>query len=249
MRPIISTFVLLFLIVSCQSKQDSFTAQQIVDKSIQSAQVDKLANGILSFDFRNYSYRATRNHGGFVLERIKKTDTTTVIDLVNNDGFSRIVNGLPYAVPDSMALKYGESVNSVHYFSVLPFGLNDGAVKKKRLEDVIIQEKDYYKIEVTFNQEGGGVDFEDVFVYWIDKESLQVEYLAYLFHVNGGGVRFREVRKEHLIEGIRLADYNNYKPNDPSIDVRNTDAAFEKGELTKVSEINLENVQIELLTN
>ena len=67
--------------------------------------------------------------------------------------------------------------------------------------------------------------------------------------VNGGGTRFRAVSKEHNVEGIRLADYDNYKPNDPSIDVRIMDQAFEKGELTKVSEINLENVQVSLLAN
>jgi hypothetical protein len=249
MRFYISSFVLLFLLTSCQSKKENFTAQEIVDQSIEASNLSLVANAVLKFDFRDYSYRAIRNNGGFVLERIKKTDSVTVIDLINNDGFMRTVGGLPYAVPDTMAIKYSESVNSVHYFSVLPYGLNDGAVNKKRLEDITIKGKDYFKIEVTFDQEGGGVDFEDVFVYWINKENFKVDYLAYLFHVNGGGTRFRAVSKEHNVESIRLADYDNYKPNDSSIDVRAMDQAFEKGELTKVSEINLENVQVELFPN
>ena len=156
MKQPISLLILLLLVMSCQPKENALTAQQIVDKAIETAQLKKLANGELSFDFRDHSYRAIRNNGGFVLERIKKTDTAVVVDLINNDGFMRTVHGLPYAVPDTMAFKYSESVNSVHYFSVFPYGFNDGAVNKKRLEDVSIKGKDYFKIEVTFDQEGGG---------------------------------------------------------------------------------------------
>ena len=79
----------------------------------------------------------------------------------------------------------------------------------------------------------------------IDREKqFKIKYLAYQFHVNGGGKRFREVRKEHLVQGVRFADYNNYKPNNPEVDVRDLDKTFEKGGMTKVSEIILENIQL-----
>jgi hypothetical protein len=234
---------------SCESKKQPLTAQNIVDKAIEASQTNKLANAKVTFDFRERTYVADRRNGKFNLKRVFNIDNFIYVDELSNDGFQRLLNNKIEQIPDSMALKYSESVNSVHYFSVLPFGLNDGAVNKKRLEDITLKGKDYFKIEVTFDQEGGGVDFEDVFVYWINKETFQIDYLAYLFHVNGGGTRFREVSKEHVIEGIRLADYNNYKPNDSSLDVRMMGKAFEKGELTKVSEINLENVQIKLFPN
>ena len=244
MKYFFSMFIVLLLIFSCK-KETRKSAQDIIDKTIQVAQIDKVANAKLTFDFRNRSYVAKRNQGAFSLQRITLEETDTLTDILSNNGFERLLNGLPVSVIDSMAMKYSESVNSVHYFSVLPYGLNDSAVNKKRLEDVRIKGKEYYKIQVTFHPDGGGVDFEDVFVYWIGKEDFKLSYLAYLFHVNGGGVRFREVRKEHKIQGIRFVDYNNYKPNDATIDVRNTDKAFVNGELTKVSEINLENLQIE----
>ena len=70
------------------------------------------------------------------------------------------------------------SVNSVHYFSVLPFGLNDKAVSKKLLSDITIKGVDYYTIQVTFSEDGGGDDFDDVFLYWVQKESFKLNYLA-----------------------------------------------------------------------
>jgi len=244
MRSVFLLFIFSAILISCKPEETPLTAQQIIDKSIEASGVQKISNSTLSFDFRDRNYKAMRYNGKFALERITKTDSVPTKDVLFNDGFQRYVNNLPYAVVDSMAFKYSESINSVHYFSVLPYGLNDGAVQKKLLEAVSIKGKDYYKVEITFRQEGGGVDFQDVFVYWIGKENFQIDYLAYLFHVNGGGKRFRSVNKEQVVEGIRFVNYDNHKPNDPSIDVRAMDTAFEKGELTKVSEINLENIQV-----
>ena len=59
---------------------------------------------------------------------------------------------------------YSASVNSVHYFAVLPYGLDGKAVNKTYVNKVDIKGKSYHKIKVTFNEEGGGEDFEDVFM-------------------------------------------------------------------------------------
>lgn len=237
-------FLLIFvLFISCDQDQPK-TAQQIIDATIEVSGVNKLSDAQLSFDFRDYAYKALRNKGAFSLSRMKSDSVGNIKDVLSNKGFQRFIDEKETVIPDSMAVKYSESVNSVHYFSVLPLGLNDAAVNKKRLEDVSINGKNYFKVEITFDQEGGGVDFEDVFVYWIDQEKFTIDYMAYLFHVNGGGVRFREVSKEQIVEGIRFANYNNYKPLDPNIDVRTTDEAFKNSELKKVSEINLENLSV-----
>tara|TARA_R110002073_G_scaffold128999_3_gene275053 strand:+ start:6674 stop:7420 length:747 start_codon:yes stop_codon:yes gene_type:complete len=244
MRNLVLLFIFSIVLISCKSKESELTAQQIIDKSIAVSGVDKVPNSSISFDFRDYSYKAIRKGGQFSLKRIKKQNDSIITDILSNDGFSRLINDMPSSVVDSMAIKYSESVNSVHYFSVLPHGLNDGAVKKKLLESVKIKGEEYHKVQITFKQEGGGIDFDDVFIYWIGKEDFQIDYMAYTFHVNGGGKRFREVRKEHLVNGVRFTDHNNYKPEDVNTDLSKLDQLFEKGELKKLSEINLENITI-----
>ena len=166
---------------------------------------------------------------------------------VGCDGFNRFIDQELITIPDSMALKYSESVNSVHYFSVLPYGLNDSAVKKKLLAPVSIKGKEYYKIEIRFRQEGGGDDFDDVFIYWVNTDTFFMDYLAYQFHTNGGGYRFRAVSSEKLIEGVRFVDYANYKPKKPLDSLKNMDSYFINGDLVKISEINLENIELKLL--
>jgi hypothetical protein len=62
-------------------------------------------------------------------------------------------------------------------------------------------------------------------------------------------MRFREVYNEHIVNGIRLVDYNNYKPTNALTKLLDLDKAFENNGLEKLSEINLKNIKVELLDN
>jgi hypothetical protein len=173
----------------------------------------------------------------------------SVFDLLTNNSFERFINNRNVRLVDSMIPKYSASVNSVHYFSVLPFGLNDKAVNKELLGEEKIKNKDYYKIKVSFNEKGGGEDFEDVFVYWVDKKMFKVDYLAYSYNEEGGvGVRFREAYNERFINGLRFVDYNNFKTESHTIELIDLGNAFEKNKLKLLSKIELKNVEVELLS-
>ena len=176
--------------------------------------------------------------------RFINKDSINYKDVLSNNGFKRYANDSLVSLSKKDQDKYGNSVNSVHYFSVLPYGLNDLAVKKKRLENVVIKGKEYYKIQVTFNEDGGGEDFDDIFIYWFSKGNFKLDYLAYKYHTNGGGVRFRDVKKENIVNDVRFMDYNNYKPLDKSIDFYAIDKLYEEGKLKKLSEIILENIEV-----
>ncbi|WP_166384771.1 MULTISPECIES: DUF6503 family protein [unclassified Polaribacter] len=242
---------ILFLafLISCKPSENKLTAQQVIDKAIISSGADKVANSEIKFIFRDKEYIANRsNNGNFELTRKQKDEKLGLItDVLSNDKFKRLVNGVPYQVNDSIANILSNSVNSVHYFSVLPFGLNDKAVVKKLLPSIILKDKEYYKVQVTFSEDGGGEDFDDVFIYWIGKQDFLVDYLAYSYHTNDGGKRFRAINKEILKNGIRFVNYDNYKPLNKEISLTDIDKAFEKNELKKLSEINLENIEVQLL--
>ena len=83
-----------------------------------------------------------------------------------------------------------------------------------------------------------------MFIYWINKKSYEVEYLAYSFHVNGGGVRFRKAYNERDIEGVRFVDYENYKPKDNSTKLSELENLFRQNKLELLSKIELKNVKV-----
>ena len=238
-------FYLLFLLLvfSCKPSEVKLTAQQIIDKTILISGANKVANAEISFTFRNKKYVAIRENGNFKLMRTYDS----IVEQLTNQGFERFINLEKQTLPISEISKYSNSINSVHYFSVLPYGLNDTAVKKKLLPPSIIKGKEYYKVKISFSEDGGGEDFEDVFIYWVGKEDFLIDYLAYSYHTNGGGKRFRVLKEQCIKNGIRFVDYHNYKPLDETISLVDIDVVFENNQLKKVSEIVLENIEVSIL--
>lgn len=246
--PKIMKYSLILLIfcfsLSCQTKEEP-NAQDIIDKAIAQAGGERYYKSKIEFDFRDRNYCAVRDNTDFKLERQTFNDSVVTTDILTNSYFLRLENEEQIELADSTKTTLSNSVNSVHYFSVLPYGLNDAAARKTYLGEVIIKDKNYHKIEVTFGEEGGGTDFDDVFMYWINTENFHVDYLAYEFHVNGGGMRFREAYNERTVNGIRFVDYKNYKPLDSVTKLRDLDASFETSGLKLLSNIELENVKVE----
>lgn len=245
-RVLMFSIGLLFLCFNCKDKEpEIFDANQLINAAIQTSGGDKFESSIIDFDFRDKYYRAIRNEGHFQLERYTNDSLQTIKDVVINNGFRRFINNELVEVVDSIAVKYSASVNSVHYFSVLPYGLNAEAVIKLYLGKVKIHENDYHKIKVTFKQDGGGEDFEDVFVYWSNVKTNKIEYLAYSYNEDDGlGLRFREAYNERFVNGIRFVDYNNYKPKNNSVSVLDLDRLFENNQLDLLSKIELKNVTV-----
>jgi len=246
MKHILYSLSLLLVVTACKP-ENVFNAQEIVDKTVEVSGGDKFNTSTISFDFRDIHYKAIRNNGLYQYERFIADSIGQIRDVLSNDGFKRYINEKEAIVVDSMAAKYTRSVNSVHYFSVLPFGLNDAAVIKEYLGEVTIKNKMYYKIKVTFSQEGGGDDYEDVFVYWIGKEDFKADYLAYSYMDSPTelGLRFREAYNERYVNNLRFVDYNNYKPEANITDLFMLDSLFDSGKLKLLSKIENVNIKVE----
>lgn len=240
---LITITILSFYLFSCDSKLND--PQKIVDKAINAAGGEKYNNLNAEFDFRDMHYAARRNGGAFSYERIFKDSLGTIHDFVTNEGFKREINGEMVMVHDTMATKYASSTNSVNYFVLLPYGLNDAAVNKKYLGETTINDQAYYKIQVTFSADGGGEDYQDVYLYWFNQKTFSMDYLAYSFAENDEtSFRFRVAYNPRVVNGVRFQDYINYKPKNNSLSVDQAEELFKQGELIELSRINTENVVV-----
>ncbi|GGW81566.1 DUF6503 family protein [Salegentibacter mishustinae] len=246
MKKYVLGLLIIALTYACNTKQE--TAQQIIDKAIAKAGGERYKNAEISFDFRKGIYKSERRGGDFKLERIMTDSTGTQYrDVVDNNGFTRFSKDTVVKLSDSMETVYANSVNSVHYFVQLPFGLNDDAVNKKLIGKDTINNKEYYEIKITFDVEGGGEDHEDVYMYWVNTQNYHVDYLAYSFEVNEGGLRFRKAYNPRTIEGIRFVDYENYKTDDLSTPLSELDDLYEARQLELLSKIENKNIEVKLL--
>jgi len=243
------TIILLVLLFNCNTeKSNGLSAQDVIDKSIEVSGVSLINNSFIEFNFRNVLYTAKRNGGNFRLSRSFEEDSMKIDDILTNQKFERFINAKPIKLEDSTASKFSASVNSVHYFSVLPYGLNDQAVIKKLLASRSIKNQRYYTVKVTFKEDGGGKDFEDEFLYWVNKDNYNIDYFAYSYmEEDGAGIRFRKAFNERFLDEIRFVDYKNYKPKTNNIKLEQLPDLFEKEELILVSKIELKDIKVTLL--
>ena len=127
--------LILLAFFSCDDKK----AQHIVDNTIEKHGGSVFQSFRLEFDFRNRHYTAARKDGLFTYTREFTDSTGRIKDVLDNTGLVRYRNDTPIAISEERQRAFTSSVNSVFYFALLPFGLNDKAVNKQQLEDATIK--------------------------------------------------------------------------------------------------------------
>ena len=161
---------------------------------------------------------------------------------MTNSDFTRMVDGQEIELSDKKKSGYSGSLNSVIYFATLPYKLQDPAVNTAYKGTTTIKGKNYEVLEITFDEEGGGKDHEDVYYYWINQKTKVIDYLAYNFQVNNGGVRFRSAYNSRNVDGIIFQDYINFKAP-VGTPLSELPKLFEKEELKQLSVIATESVK------
>jgi hypothetical protein len=229
-------------LAACAGQPD---AQEIVDEAIAAHGGERYEHSVIEFDFRGKHFVVRRDGGVFAYERSYHDSLGAVREVLDNEGVIREVNGQRVELDEREARRLASTINSVVYFALLPYRLNDPAVQKRYLGRATVKGEPYHKVEVTFAKEGGGQDYEDRFVYWFHRQRKTMDYLAYTFQVNQGGSRFRRAVNSRVVGGIRFADYLNFTADTLRTEIERYDQVFEKGSLRKVSEIVLENVKVQ----
>lgn len=237
--------VLLFLpLLGCQNKE---TADTIVKKSIEYYFPSGLDNKKISFDFRDKSYSVERYTDKYIYTRSFQDTLGFVSDkLINSSNFSRQIDEKSIEVTKEWANKYTSSVNSVLYFFQIPYVLSDVAAKKTLVAETDFNGKPYWAIKITFSEEKGGEDYDDQYIYWISKEEYSVDYFAYNYTVDGGGVRFREAINQRRIDNLLFQDYVNYEV-EIGTPLMSIPELFLQGKLKELSKIINENIAVSQL--
>lgn len=216
MRSFLALCAAVFLLVAggCQSPEPAPSAAAIVDSARAAHGSSLLDRAVMSFAFRGDAYRLRQNEGRFHYRR-SYTDSLgrSVTEGLTSDTVYRAVDGDTVSLSASERDDVETTVNSVAYFALLPEPLGDPAVQPTYSGRDTIGGVPYHRVKVTFRQEGGGKDWEDIFLYWFRTDTYAMDYLAYAYGQGPGeeaGTRFRKAYNVRRISGVRVADYYNY---------------------------------------
>lgn len=230
-----------------QASTESSEAARIVSRTVAKQNPEALRQSLVTFKFRDAIFSMKRNKGRFSYERTFKDSTGALVhDVLTNSGVSRTVNGKPFQLDSAKARSVTVDVNSVVYFASLPLPLADPGVRLKQMEPDSIEGIPLHKVEVTFTPEDGGLDYDDRFIYWIDQSSYDIRYMAYYYHTDGGGSRFRKAINIRSENGIQFADYLNYasEPDTVRLSVDRYDEYFRSGMVRPVSDVIMDSVVV-----
>lgn len=205
---------------------------------------ERLQRATVTFNFRGKAFSVTRNGGQYRYIRQYQDSTHQVKESLSNQGVEKWVNGTPQVLTDVDRAKIETALNSVVYFALLPFNLTDAAVQLRYLRETQIESEPYHEIEVTFKQAGGGLDYQDRYVYWFHTNRYTMDYFAYYYPTGEVGSRFRKALNPRVINGVRFADYFNFRHPDVLQMVEHYAPLIHDPKLEKVSEVLLTDLHV-----
>ncbi|MBT8399060.1 MAG: hypothetical protein KJO98_01175 [Rhodothermia bacterium] len=222
------------------------TPDEVIDRAMRAHGTTALDNAVLEFEFRGDLYQARRNDGLFSYERHWDDTSGTIRDVVNNDEIFREVNGQRIELTERLESSILTRVNSIIYFASLPYSLRDPAVIARHLGVGSIDGNEYDRVEVTFRKQGGGPDYRDRFLYWVNRSTSRIDYFAYYYLTDETGSRLRKLVNVRNVNGFLMADHLNFAAATDTIGSRIE--AYEPligtDGLDLVSEVKHENVRI-----
>lgn len=220
-------------------------ADTIAFAAIDSAGGWLLDSSTVSFRFRESAFGLDRHGGRYVYTRdFVDTLGDRILDVLTDGQLTRRTNDRPTTLTPKQSRAARESLNSVIYFAFLPRWLADDAAVRTYEGRDTLRGRPYHRIRVTFEERGGGSDFRDQFLYWFDVDDASLDFLAYSYETNEGGVRFREAFNTRIVGGLTVQDYRNYRAEpELSVPLEEMAEAWSKGRLELLSTVSLEDVQ------
>lgn len=244
----------LLTLAACSNAADTpaagdARADSLVQQAVARHGGDVLDRAAVTFTFRDDRFRIRRNDGMYRYVRSYEDSLGRAVEeVLTNDSLYRAVDGARVDLTESERLRVEEDVNSVTYFALLPYFLQAPAAHPEYAGADTIDGTPYHRVRVTFQQEGGGRDWDDTFVYWFDRDDLSMDYLAYAYGNSPDetyGTRFREAYNVRTVEGVRFADYVNYTaPGDSLRNLTRYPRLLARDSLERVSRIELDDVAV-----
>lgn len=240
---------LLLATGGCAAPEEPPSAAAVIDSARAAHGASVLSQAEVTFNFRGDAYRLRQAQGRFHYRRVY-TDSLgrSVVDGLTNDGLYRVVAGDTVSLSSSEQSTVETTVNSVAYFALLPAPLGDPAVQPTYSGRDTIDGTTYHRVRVTFQREGGGQDWQDVFLYWFRTDTYAMDYLSYAYGQGPNeeaGTRFREAYNVRRLSGVRMADYRNYTADTLTVDqMTEYPNLLDDDALALVSTIEIDSVQV-----
>jgi hypothetical protein len=160
-----------------------------------------------------------------------------------NDSIEVLEDGVAVELRDETARRRARDYVSARvYFLFPPYRLGDPSVYAEDLgvdDPAMWEGRRLHRVRVTF-EPGTSTNADGVFLYWFDPDTAGLEQFAYTYR---GGMRFRRLIDQRRIDGLLIADQENYGVDEDGAGIDDLDAA-RVAKLPHVSTVRLTGIRV-----
>ena len=198
-------FCICMMLLGCNAAETELSGQQLLDKSIEAHGGASFFDSKVSFDIDDRHYLVAWQNKSPRFEVTRATDSITY-KATYSGGLQQ------YFINDSLqeetlyTRRYIDSqLEGLLYLFSIPHIFDQNAVIATRVEDVLVKDKKYHSVHISFTQidENEG----DEFYLYIDPETYLVDYYAEKYELTGERMLFKRAFNRRTINGYVFADY------------------------------------------
>lgn len=233
---------------ACGPDTENKDPQYIIDQAFKAHGSKVFDQSIIEFRIGKRNYKSTRENGEYRYERFWDSLGVTLHDDLTRRGITRHFDQTQALLDTKKIDELSSSIRNLFFLFSIPFGLNEPQIIKEYLGEVILVEKPYHKIRISFKlNPNDRTIYDNEFVLWIHKTRFTIDYLSFkLSEPNDKSLRFRQAVNPRKVEGLLIQDFKEFKPIQDSIEIApaDLDQAWIGKQLQEWSGIKLEQVKI-----
>lgn len=235
---------IILLLFSCNNEQ-SLSGEDLLNRAIEVSGGDSFFHSTISFDAQGMRYTMERdgNIANFTSER--QVDTTYYKATYRNGYQQYFVNGVEQEESFSSRKFISSRLEGFLYLTSIPHVFNQTAVIVNRKEDVVIRNKTYQVLHITFTKLPEDDPGNEFYLY-IDPVSGYVEFRAEKLDLDGETNLLKKAYNPRIIEGIRFVDYKVFTTRDTTMLLSDYYKAYDIPNLIPIGDIEYTNIEVEL---
>ncbi|NND88766.1 MAG: hypothetical protein HKM28_05925 [Flavobacteriaceae bacterium] len=240
-----SILLLSLMFFAACSTEPQISADTILEKSIEAAGGEDFFHSTISFSIEDYEYVLKRDGYLTDFSLTREIDTTIYFSTYKGGLMHYYVNGVEE--PESMqSRKFLDArLDGFTFLSSMPHVFNENGTIVERLENVTIQQKEYYTLRITYKHQEGMED-RNIFYLYIDPDTFYIDYVAFKLDVYQNFQNFRRNYNRRKIEGILFSDFYSFYPHDQSMPLDSLYHYYNKRDVREGPATEYKNISVEI---
>lgn len=162
-------------------------------------------NSKISFGIKDRFYTVTHSANEFEYTCFYTSDSGRYVKQLNKSGFTEMVNNFPVTLSANDSLAKADSLNMTVTMALLPSLLLNSETEVALKQEIEIEGKEYYSIEIAIAQMDSNIPLQ--FVMWFETKTFALDYIWVKPFGKWKSSQFATSKNVRRVNGVVFQDY------------------------------------------